>query len=332
MKVLVTGGAGYIGSTVSSALLDAGHQPVILDSLVLGKPAFVEGRMFYQGDIADAELLTRIFTEHPGIHAAIHLAARTVVTESQADPVLYYRENVSKSLRFFESLVAVGCTRVIFSSSASIYQAPPSAKGVDENAPLSPQSPYGWSKLMIELMLRDLTRAGPLRALALRYFNPVGADPQLRTGPHVLDPSHILGRLLETAQGRSARFQITGTDYPTRDGTGLRDYIHVWDLAQAHVLALTRFDAALGDASFLPINLGTGRGVTVRELKDSFEAVTGKALPYEEAPRRSGDQAGTYAKVERAARLLGWRPERSLEDAIASALAWEERRAGRRPG
>lgn len=332
MKVLVTGGAGYIGSTVCSALLDAGHQPVILDSLVTGEPAFVQGRVFYHGDIADAQLVARIFDEHPDLCAAIHFAARTVVAESQAHPGLYYRENVSKSLRFFEALLTAGCERVIFSSSASIYQALEEASGkaaVDENAPLSPESPYGRSKLMIELILRDLTEATPLRALALRYFNPIGADPRLRTGPYALDPSHILGRLLAAASGRTPRFQITGADYPTRDGTGLRDYIHVWDLAQAHVAALERFDAALGADSFLPVNLGTGQGVTVRELIRSFEAVTGQALPYEEAPRRPGDQAGTYAEIGLAAERLGWAPRLRMEDAIASALAWEERRAAR---
>ncbi|MPY68376.1 UDP-glucose 4-epimerase GalE [Deinococcus sp. SDU3-2] len=326
MKVLVSGGAGYIGSTVCSALLDAGHQPVILDSLVTGDPSFVVDRVFYQGDISDSALVGRIFREHPDVGVALHFAARTVVAESQSNPGLYYRENVVKSLHFFELLITAGCLRVIFSSSASIYQAPPGG-GVNEKTPLRPESPYGWSKLMGEQMLRNLTEATALRALALRYFNPIGADPRLRTGAQALNPSHILGQLLATASGRAAHLQITGTDYPTRDGTGLRDYIHVWDLAQAHVAAVERFDAALGAETFLPINLGTGQGVTVRELIRSFEAVTGQTVPQKEAPRRPGDQAGTYAEIALAAERLGWVPQLSTADAIASALAWEKCRS-----
>lgn len=325
MKILVTGGAGYIGSTVASALLDAGHTPIILDSLVMGDARFVQGRPFYQGDIADTVLLTRILREHPDIALTIHLAARIVVPESVQFPALYYQENVVKSLRLFEWLIAAGQTRVVFSSSASLYASPADFR-VTEDSAIGPQSPYATTKWMMEKILHDLAQAHGLRGLALRYFNPIGADPKLRTGAYLSDPSHVLGRLLATAQGRSPQFQVTGTDYPTRDGTGLRDYIHVWDLAQAHVAAAEQFDAVLGDAPFMVINVGTGTGVTVRELLQSFEEASGLTLPQQDAPRRLGDNPGAFADITRARERMGWEPQLSTTDAIRSALAWEEKK------
>lgn len=327
MEILITGGAGYIGSTIASALLDKGHTPILLDSLVTGPRAFTEGRVFYQGDIADEVLLARIFREHPDIRATIHCAALIVVPESVAEPERYYRENVCKSLALFGQLEALGYPRVVFSSSASIYDAVPGFK-VTEDSPLAPSSPYARTKYMMEMILSDLSRSSTLRGIALRYFNPIGADPAYRSGIHVREPSHVLGKLVDTALGKQARFEITGVDWPTRDGSGIRDYIHVWDLAQAHVAAVERFDEVLARVGepYAVINLGTGEGVTVKELVAAFERVWGREIAKAEAPPRPGDVAGAYANAERALSLLGWRAEHSIDEGIKSALEWGRRR------
>lgn len=329
MKVLVTGGAGYIGSTTASALLDAGHTPVLLDSLETGCAAFAEDRIFYRGDIADRALLERVLTEHPDIALTLHFAARIVVPESVQRPGLYYRNNVLGSLALFENLLSLGQTRVVFSSSASVYRSPADQGERDlrvhEDSPLAPASPYARSKAMTESMLADLCAATELQAVSLRYFNPIGADPGLRSGPFVPDPSHVLGRMLRASAAQP--FFITGTDYPTRDGSGLRDYVHVWDLALAHVAAAERFGDAMAapetEGGHLVLNVGTGQGVTVRELVSAFEAEQPGFPGAQEAPPRPGDTAGAYADISRIRRVLGWEPQHSTRDAIASALAWQ---------
>jgi UDP-glucose 4-epimerase len=327
MKVLITGGAGYIGSTIANALIDTGHVPVLLDSLVTGPRAFTEGKIFYQGDIADRALLEHIFQEHPDIHSTIHCAALIVVPESVEQPYLYYRENVCKSLELFKNLEELGYPRVVFSSSASIYDAVPGFK-VTEDSPLKPSSPYARTKYMMEMVLQDLSKATRLRGIALRYFNPIGADPKLRTGIHAREPSHVLGRMVDVALGKLPEFTITGVDWPTRDGSGIRDYIHVWDLAMAHVKAVEQFDTVLQKTgnTYVAINLGTGHGVTVKELVAAFERVYGRPIPKREAPPRPGDVAGAYANAERALELLGWKAEHSIDEGIASALAWGKKR------
>ena len=327
MKVLVTGGAGYIGAITASALEQAGHTPLILDSLVSGPEAFVAGRQFYRGDIADRGLLRRIVDDHPDLGGTIHLAARIVVSESVALPYEYYENKVARSLELFDELRRLGKPRVIFSSSASVY-APAADFEVIETSATGPTSPYARSKLMTEMMLADLCAAGGLSALILRYFNPIGSDPELRFGMHVSVPSHVLGQLVLAAQGRRDAFRIAGSDYPTRDGTGLRDYVHVWDVARAHVAALEQFDAVLerADAPTAILNVGTGRGVTVRELISCVESVLGRSIPVQEAPRRDGDAAGAYANVDRAREWLSWAPQYDLQDGVASALAWADRR------
>lgn len=328
MKFLITGGAGYIGSTIASAMLDNGHTPVILDNLSVGKREFTRGRLFYQGDIADAALLEGIFRDHPDISAVIHCAALAVVPESVEKPYEYYRENVAKSLELFRALNRLGCKRVLFSSSASIYDVVPDFM-VTETSPLNPSSPYARTKYMMEMVLRDFCAAYGMRGIALRYFNPIGADPQLRSGIHVERPTHVLGRLVDVALGNLAYFPLTGVNWPTRDGSGIRDYIHVWDLAAAHLSAVLDFDKVFERAgnpadNYLVINLGTGRGVTVREIVAAFERVYGQQIPVRELPPRPGDVAGAYANADTAGRLLGWEAALPIEEGIASALKWGE--------
>ncbi|MCY7395665.1 MAG: UDP-glucose 4-epimerase GalE, partial [Nocardioides sp.] len=263
----------------------------------------------------------------PDLDATIHMAARIVVPESVQLPYEYYRDNVAKSLELFDQLHRLGKPRVLFSSSASLYATKDSFE-VTEQDPLEPTSPYARTKLMMEQVLQDMAAATDLRAIILRYFNPIGSDPDLESGIYAKEPSHVLGQLVMASRGQKDSFTITGTEHPTRDGTGIRDYIHVWDLARAHVRAVERFDdviAAAGGPSVV-INLGTGTGVTVRELVTAFEHVSGATVPLSEAPPRPGDAVGAFANVDRARALLGWHAELDLEDAIASALAWSERR------
>jgi UDP-glucose 4-epimerase len=327
MKILVTGGAGYIGSTTAKALEEAGHTPVILDSLLTGPHAFVRDRIFYEGDIADRDLIRRVVEEHPDVDATIHMAARIVVPESVEKPYEYYRDNVAKSLELFDQLVRLGKPRVLFSSSASLYATKDDFE-VSEDDPLAPASPYARTKRMIEQVLEDMAVATDLRAAILRSFNPIGSDPDLESGIYAKEPSHVLGQLVMAARGQKDSFTVTGTDLPTRDGTGIRDYIHVWDLARAHVRAVERFDEVIATAGTpsVVINVGRGDGVTVRELVAAFERVFGRDVPLTEAPPRPGDAVGAFANVDRAASLLGWKTELSVDEAIASALAWGEKR------
>jgi len=326
MKILVTGGAGFIGSTISSALMDAGHTPIILDSLVTGREEFTQGRTFYKGDIANDALVQQIFQDHPDIYATIHCAALIVVPESTEKPYEYYRENVGKSLTLFNTLKENGCKRLVFSSSASIYDVVPGFM-VTETAPLNPLSPYARTKYMMEMILRDFCIAYGMQGIALRYFNPIGADPQFRSGLQIQKPSHAIGKLVDVQLGNIPQFTITGTDYATRDGTGIRDYIHVWDLAQAHIRAVENFDQAFNHAgnppdNYLVINLGTGRGVTVRELVNAFEKVVGEEINKADGPRRPGDTAGSFCNADTAMRLLGWKANLPIEQGIADSLKW----------
>ncbi len=318
MKVLIAGGAGYIGSTIASACSDAGISPVILDSLVTGRREFAAGRAFYQGDMADGPLIDRIFAEHRDIDAVIHCAALIVVPDSVADPVGYYRANVAKSLEFAAHLLRNGCARLIFSSSAAIYR-PTGDLSVDEDSAIDPLSPYARTKAVCEAMFADIAASQPIRVLSLRYFNPIGADPKMRTGLALRQPTHALGKMIQ-AHEEGVPFQITGTDWPTRDGSGIRDYIHVWDLAAAHVAALTRFDALPGPVTV--INLGSGTGTTVRELLAAFNLVADHPVEGRDGARRPGDVAGAYTRAGRAGQLLGWQPRYDITEGIRHSLQW----------
>ena len=325
MEILISGGAGFIGSTIASASMDAGHIPIILDDLSSGAEAFVKDRIFYRGDVADGELLDLIFHEHPNIETVVHCAASIVVPDSVADPLAYYKNNVSKAIEFIGHLNRLGCKRMLFSSSASIYGAGEDFT-VDESSSVDPQSPYARTKAMVEVILADAAQAGMVSSLSLRYFNPVGADPQRRTGQQRRRPTHALGKLLE-AYNERVPFTIIGVDWPTRDGSAIRDYIHVWDLALAHVRALERFDRIVAaENGYAAINLGTGRGTTVRELVDIFQLAAGDSLEISEGPPRQGDVVGSYTRVEKAESLLAWRAQLSIADAVRDALAWSSMR------
>ena len=330
MKVLITGGAGFIGSTIASACSDAGIRPVILDDLSAGRRSFAERFPFFEGDYGDPDVVEAVFAAHPDIDAVVHCAASIVVPESIADPLRYYDNNVAKLTPFLRVVLAHGCRRFLFSSTAAMYE-PDEDLLVDESSPIRPLSPYAASKAMVERILADTALATGLRVIALRYFNPIGADPALRTGLQVERPSHALGKLVEAHQ-TGAPFVVTGTGWPTRDGSGLRDYIHVWDLAQAHVAALQRFDEVMAGETTAPgydvINLGTGHGTTVFELVEAFRQATGAAVPAVTAPPRPGDVVGCCTSAAKAAAVLGWRAERSVTEGIIDALAWSQRLAG----
>ena len=318
MKVLITGGAGYIGSTIASCCADAGMEPLLLDDLSTGLRTFAQRFPFYEGDIADEALLETIAADHPDIDAVVHCAAKIVVPDSVAQPLEYYDNNVGKPIRLLQSLEKMGVTRFILSSSASMYE-PGEDYMVDESSPVDPQSPYAASKWLLERVLADFAATGRMRALSLRYFNPIGADPKLRTGLQNPHPSHAMGKMIE-AHLAGEPFTVTGVEWPTRDGSGLRDYVHVWDLARAHVAALEKFDDF--STGYDVINLGTGRGTTVFELAEAFGAATGTPLEVRTAPPRDGDVVGCASRTGKAEEVLGWRAERSLADGVRDSLAW----------
>ncbi len=319
MKVLITGGAGYIGSTVASACEDAGHEVVILDDFSTGRREFIGDRVLYEGDIADDALLDRIFSEQ-AIDAVVHCAARIVVPESVEDPLGYYENNVSKTITLLAALQRNGVHRFLFSSSASIY-APDENFVVTEASPLNPGSPYARTKYIVEMILEDFTKASDVRVLSLRYFNPIGTDPKLRSGQQLEKPSHVLAKLLE-AWENGETFTVTGVEWPTRDGSGIRDFIHVWDLARAHVAALEGFDTATADSAYEVFNIGTGNGVTVKELAASFEAISGDPLKVTFGPPRPGDVAGVYTVSSKAKDVLGWETQLTEQEAVRDAIAW----------
>lgn len=330
-KVLVTGAAGYIGSITVRALLRRGHRVVALDSLVSGHRDFVKEVPFYHGEVGDAAFLRQVFAEHPDIAATIHFAAFISVPESVERPTDYFFNNVAQSAILFQTLAELKQQRLIFSSSASLYDSPADGR-VDEESPLKPSSPYARGKLTCEHLLEDISAISELRAISLRYFNPIGSDGQ--TGPYLPESGSLLGRLLH-AQNSGEAFTITGTDHPTRDGTGIRDYVHVTDLAEAHVQALERFSLAFeAGQTHSVINLGSGNGVTVREFVAAyqnaarrFEIESGDRLTpldVQDGPARPGDVTGAFADTTRAGQLLGWRAETPVEDSILSALHWNK--------
>jgi UDP-glucose 4-epimerase len=322
MTVLVTGGAGYIGSHTVHALLDRGDAVVVLDDLSTGVRAQVDEKAaFVKGDAGDRALVEKVIGDH-GVDAVIHFAGSIVVPESVADPLAYYENNVVKSRNVIAACLAAGVKRCIFSSTATVY-AEDAPQPLAEEARKAPISPYARSKLMTEWMLEDVSRAHDFRYHILRYFNVAGADPLGRTGQSTPKATHLIKRAAQVALGRVPHLDIFGTDYPTADGTGVRDYIHVSDLAQAHFLAL---DALRAGAASTTYNCGYGRGVSVREVVRGVERVLGRPLPVREGPRRAGDPPVLIADPSRIKAALGWIPRHDdLEEIIRSAIAWERR-------
>ena len=325
--ILVTGGAGYIGSHMVRDLGDKGFYPIVLDNLSSGKPEAVLAGELVRGDIADSELVASLLRRH-AIRSVLHFAASIQVEESVRLPLKYYENNSFNCLRLLKACLENGVERFIFSSSAAVYGMPEKVP-VDEMAPLLPINPYGGSKLVSEMLLRDTAASNPgFRYVALRYFNAAGADRQTRLGQDYSQPTHLLTRALKTALGQFPRLEVFGSDYATADGTAVRDYIHVDDLASAHLLALKYLKA--GGMS-RPFNCGYGSGHSVLDVVAAAKRVTGIDFPVIHSPRRAGDPAVLVADSGAIRRELGWAPQvPSLDEIVASAWNWEKKLAAAR--
>lgn len=321
MAILVSGGAGYIGSHMVLELLDRGERVVVLDNLSTGFWwAVPPEATFIQGDIGDQELVEKVIAEH-GITALAHFAARIVVPESVSDPLGYYFNNTVKTRALIESAMRGGVKHVIFSSTAAVY-GEPDVSPVPEEIPLNPINPYGRSKLMSEWMLQDAAKAHGFSYVALRYFNVAGADPKGRSGQSSPNATHLIKVASQAALGQRDGLTVFGTDYQTPDGTCVRDYIHVTDLARAHLSAL---DHLRNGGESRTLNCGYGRGYSVKQVVEVVKKVSGIDFPVTLAGRRAGDPASLVAKADRI-RELGWRPEHDdLEEIVSQALAWEEK-------
>jgi len=333
VKILVTGGAGYIGSHLCVALAEAGFQPVVLDNFSNSRPAVMDRLSAIigvpvpvsMGDINDAAFLDRVFAEHE-FAAVMHLAGVKSVAESCRLPLLYYQNNLGGTLSLCAAMQRNGARNLLFSSSATVYGAS-AISPVREDAPLSAANPYGRSKLMIERMLADLVAAEianplPWRVAALRYFNPVGAHPSGLLGEDPLGtPNNLVPYVADVALGKRSHLNVYGNTYATRDGTGIRDYIHVMDLAEGHVAAL-HYLLRANDGGYFAWNLGTGHGSTVLEVVAAFERSSGRSVPCAMAPMRPGDVAESCAHVGRAQAELGWRARRDLDEMMADVWRW----------
>jgi UDP-glucose 4-epimerase len=322
LKILVTGGAGYIGGTVALRLLSAGHNVLIYDNFCHGHRDLVPaGTQLIEGDIADRERLTRILRDEH-VDGVMHFAALIEAGESMKHPEMYFRNNTASTLSLLEAMLAAGVDRLVFSSTAAVYGEPESTP-IEEDAVLAPTNAYGESKLLVEQMLTWVNRIHGLRYASLRYFNVAGAVDG-RGEAHEPE-SHLIPLILDVALGRRKSIKIFGKDYPTPDGTCVRDYVHVGDLADAHILAFE----ALSTRSRLIYNIGNGQGFSVREVVDSVRRVTGHSIPVVEEPRRPGDPAVLVASSKRIMDELGWKPRcSSLDDIVRSAWAWHQERYG----
>ena len=321
--VLVTGGAGYIGSHAVLALRDAGWPVAVIDNLSTGFGWAVSDDVpFYEGDIEDAALLAKIFAEQ-GTQAVMHFAGSIIVPESVTDPLKYYHNNTAKSRALIAAAVKAGVPHFIFSSTAATYGAP-EVSPVTEDTPRVPINPYGMSKLMTEAMLADVSHAHPMNHCALRYFNVAGADPQARTGQSTAGATHLIKVAVEAALGKRSHVGVFGTDYATPDGTGVRDYIHVSDLAAAHVLALEALIAE--PARSLTMNCGYGRGFSVLEVLDAVDRVTNLKIERKIEARRLGDSASLISDNSRIRATLPWQPKYAdLDTIVRHAVAWERK-------
>ena len=327
MTVLVTGGAGYIGSHMVHEFADAGEPVVVLDNLSTGFRFLIPASVpFVAGSTGDRALVNDIIARH-GITAIIHFAASIVVPESVSDPLMYYSNNTMNTCALLDAAIRAGVRHFIFSSTAAVYGVT-DASPISENAPTAPLSPYGTSKLMSEIMLHDAARAHGLRFVSLRYFNVAGADPKMRAGQATPGATHLIKVACETAIGKRPKIEIFGTDYPTPDGTCIRDYIHVSDLVNAHSSALAYLRSGGASAT---LNCGYGRGASVLEVIEAVRRASGRDFPVEVSRRRPGDPPALVANVERIHATLPWRPRfQNLDTIVSHALAWEKELASRR--
>jgi UDP-glucose 4-epimerase len=329
MSILVTGGAGYIGRHMVQALVEAGESVVVIDNLSTGFSAFVPaGVPLFIGDAGDENLVEGVIASH-GIQSIIHFAGSVVVPESMRDPLGYYRNNTMTTRNLLNAAVKGGVCRFIFSSTAAVYGNPDSVP-VGEHAATRPLSPYGSSKLMSEIMLHDVAAAHGLNYVVLRYFNVAGADPQARIGLATVGATHLLKIAVEAATGQRAKIDVFGTDYPTKDGSCIRDFIHVSDLAQAHRAALAYLSSG---GTSTTLNCGYGRGYSVIETIEAVRRVSGRNFAVQYAPRRPGDIMTMVADTSRMRHLLEWAPRYDDLDTIAAhALAWEQKLLREREG
>ena len=321
MTVLVTGGAGYIGSHTLRQLREAGRDVIVLDSLELGHEEALLGAELVVGDIADDDLVTRLCRERK-VTSVIHFAAYKSVGESMTNPIRYFMNNVSGSTMLIDAIAAAGVEQFVFSSSAAVYGSPDRVP-VTEDLPTRPESVYAETKLMIEHVLRWMGETRGLRSVCLRYFNAAGASFDSRIGEDWSVTTNLVPIVMKATLGRRGPLEVFGNDYPTRDGTGERDYIHVVDLADAHVKALDHLDAGRDS---LTCNLGTGTGSTVLEVLSATERISGREVPHVFSPRRAGDPAVVFADPSLAERTLGWKARHGLEDIIATAWQWHSTR------
>lgn len=330
MKILVTGGAGYIGSHTSLVLLNKGYDVVVVDNLCNSKEEAVrrveklanKEVKFYQNDVCDKEALRRIFSEN-NIDAVIHFAGLKAVGESVSIPLKYYENNLVSTLSLLDVMEEFGCNNIIFSSSATVY-GDPATVPIAEDFPLSTTNPYGTTKLFIERILTDYAFSNKkFNPILLRYFNPVGAHESGMLGEDPKGiPNNLVPYITQTAVGKRDHVSVFGNDYPTKDGTGVRDYIHVMDLAEGHAAALKKFESP--NCGLQVYNLGTGRGYSVLEIIQAFSRVLGREIPYVITPRRPGDIAECYADPSKAYRELGWKAEKTLDDMCRDSLRWQE--------
>ena len=317
--ILVVGGAGYIGSHMVQKLIETNHDVVVLDNLSTGNRRLIQGGEFVQGDLGDPETMDHLFSSH-AIDAVMHFAAFSQVGESMHHPLKYYRNNIAATITLLDAMVRHNVKHFIFSSTAAVYGEPDSIP-IAEDHPCMPTNPYGNTKLAVERMLADCDTAHGLKYAALRYFNAAGADGSGEIGEMHDPETHLIPIVLQAASGQRDHIQVFGTDYPTTDGTCIRDYVHVNDLAQAHLLAL---DALLEGAGSAVYNLGSSKGYSVREVIGKAEAVTGRKISVQEAPRRAGDPAILIAGSDRIKKELGWKPVYDdLEAIIESAWNWQ---------
>jgi UDP-glucose 4-epimerase len=327
MTILVTGGAGYIGSHMVHEFVDAGEPAVVLDNLSNGFRFLIPASVpFVSGSTGDQTLVNDVIARH-GVTAIIHFAASAVVPESVAEPLSYYGNNTVNTWALLDTAIKSGVRQFIFSSTAAVYGAP-EENPIRENSPTIPVSPYGTSKLMSEMMLHDTAKAYGLRFVILRYFNVAGADPKMRTGQATPTATHLIKVACEAAIGKRPKLEVFGTDYPTADGTCIRDYIHVGDLVQAHSSALAYLRSGGANATF---NCGYGRGASVFEVVDAVRRASGRDFPVEVSRRRPGDPPSLVANVDRIRATLPWRPQfQNLNTIVAHALTWEKQLAARR--